>query len=101
MRKVRIAVTEISVSEQPLSDEDLALVSKEFETAPASAVIRWAVAEFGHSLALAASFEDIVLIDLATKVAARTSRSSSSTPRPTSPRRSPSSTTCGSATGST
>jgi phosphoadenosine phosphosulfate reductase len=67
-RNVRVAVTEISLSEQPLSDEDLALVSKEFEKAPASAVIRWAVGEFGHSLALAASFEDIVLIDLATKI---------------------------------
>jgi phosphoadenosine phosphosulfate reductase len=49
--------------------EDLARVSKEFETAPASAVIRWASKEFGDSLVLAASFEDIVLIDLATKVA--------------------------------
>jgi phosphoadenosine phosphosulfate reductase len=62
-------VTEISVSEQPMSTEELALVSAEFETAPASTVIRWAVKEFGESLVLAASFEDIVLIDLATKVA--------------------------------
>lgn len=52
-----------------MSAEDLALLSKEFETAPASSVIRWAVGEFGDSLALAASFEDIVLIDLATRVA--------------------------------
>jgi phosphoadenosine phosphosulfate reductase len=52
-----------------MSAEDLALASKEFETAPASAVIRWAAGEFGDSLVLAASFEDIVLIDLATKVA--------------------------------
>ena len=62
-------MTEISVSEQPLSAEDLALVSKEFENAPASTVIRWAAGAFGDSLVLAASFEDIVLIDLATKVA--------------------------------
>ena len=61
-------MTEISVSEQPVNSEDLALVSKEFETAPASTVIRWAAGEFGDSLVLAASFEDIVLIDLATKV---------------------------------
>jgi phosphoadenosine phosphosulfate reductase len=61
-------VTEISVSEQPMSTEDLALVSKEFETAPASTSIRWAAGEFGDSLVLAASFEDIVLIDLVTKV---------------------------------
>ena len=52
-----------------MTDEDLALVSTEFETAPASAVIRWAAEQFGDALALAASFEDIVLIDLATKVA--------------------------------
>jgi phosphoadenosine phosphosulfate reductase len=51
-----------------MSDEDLALVSKEFETAPASTSIRWAAGEFRESLVLAASFEDIVLIDLATKV---------------------------------
>src|SRR6202043_1991179 len=31
--------------------------------------IRWAVEEFGDGIVLAASFEDIVLIDLATKVA--------------------------------
>lgn len=62
-------MSEISVSEQSVSTEDLALVSKEFETAPASAVIRWAVGEFDDNLVLAASFEDIVLIDLATKVA--------------------------------
>ena len=48
--------------------EELAEVSEEFETAPASSVIRWAVEKFGESLVLAASFEDIVLIDLATKV---------------------------------
>lgn len=57
------------VSEQPMSTEDLALLSKEFEHSPASTVIRWATGAFGDSLVLAASFEDIVLIDLATKVA--------------------------------
>jgi phosphoadenosine phosphosulfate reductase len=62
-------VTEISVGEQSVDTEDLALVNKQFETAPASAVIRWAAEEFGDDLVLAASFEDIVLIDLATKVA--------------------------------
>jgi phosphoadenosine phosphosulfate reductase len=51
-----------------MSAEDLALISKQFETAPASSIIRWAVDLFGDSLVLAASFEDIVLIDLATKV---------------------------------
>ena len=48
--------------------EELAEVSEEFETAPPSSVIRWAAENFGESLVLAASFEDIVLVDLATKV---------------------------------
>jgi phosphoadenosine phosphosulfate reductase len=59
----------MDVADRKLSAEDLALVDKEFETAPASKVIRWAVEEFGDDLVLAASFEDIVLIDLATKIA--------------------------------
>ena len=65
-------MTEISVREQvqpTMSAEDLALVSKEFESAPVSSIIGWAVDLFGDSLVLAASFEDIVLIDLATRVA--------------------------------
>ncbi len=66
-------MTQISLKDerqQPaMSAEDLALVSKEFEGAPVSSIIGWAVDVFGDSLALAASFEDIVLIDLATKVA--------------------------------
>jgi phosphoadenosine phosphosulfate reductase len=49
--------------------EVLAVISDGFESAPASAAIRWAVDSFGGSLVLAASFEDIVLIDLVTKVA--------------------------------
>ena len=62
-------MAETHVSDQPVGEEDLAAISERFETAPASAVIRWAVETFGGSMALAASFEDIVLIDLATKVA--------------------------------
>ncbi len=62
-------MAETYVSEQRVGEEDLAAVSERFETDPASAVIRWAVETFGVSIALAASFEDIVLIDLATKVA--------------------------------
>jgi phosphoadenosine phosphosulfate reductase len=62
---VRI-VTDTNLSD--LSTQELALVSKGFETAPASAVIRWALDTFGGSVALAASFEDIVLIDLVTRV---------------------------------
>ncbi len=62
-------MAEINVSDQQWTPEDLAAVSQEFEAAPASAAIRWAVESFGDSLVLAASFEDIVLIDLVTKVA--------------------------------
>src|ERR1700722_17676163 len=51
------------------STDELALLNREFESAPAGKVIRWAVDTFGDELVLAASFEDIVLIDLATKVA--------------------------------
>jgi phosphoadenosine phosphosulfate reductase len=55
----------------PSNVEDLDTLSKQFETAPASKIIRWAIEQFGDSIVLAASFEDIVLIDLATKVAPR------------------------------
>ncbi len=62
-------MAETYVSDQPVGEEDLAAINERFETAPVSAVIRWAVETFGDSIALAASFEDIVLIDLTTKVA--------------------------------
>jgi phosphoadenosine phosphosulfate reductase len=58
-----------NVSDHSLGVEVLADLDREFETAPASAVVRWAVDTFGDALVLAASFEDIVLVDLATKVA--------------------------------
>ncbi len=60
-------MTETTVRDQQWTREALADVNEGFETAPASSVIRWAVDNFGHSLVLAASFEDIVLIDLTTK----------------------------------
>ena len=62
-------MTETYVSSQPMGAEDLAVINDGFESAPASAAIRWAVDTFGESLVLAASFEDIVLIDLVSKVA--------------------------------
>jgi phosphoadenosine phosphosulfate reductase len=52
-----------------LSTTELAGLNQDFETAPASKVIGWAVDTFGDELVLAASFEDVVLIDLATKIA--------------------------------
>jgi phosphoadenosine phosphosulfate reductase len=39
-----------------------------FRSAPASTVVKWALDRFGHSVVLAASFQDVVLIDLAVKV---------------------------------
>ena len=62
-------MAETYVSGEPLSAEELVIVSEGFESAPASSAIRWALDTFGDSLVLAASFEDIVLIDLVTKVA--------------------------------
>jgi phosphoadenosine phosphosulfate reductase len=64
-------VTETRVRDQLWTAEELAEVSEEFEGAPPSSVIRWAAENFGESLVLAASFEDIVLVDLATKVVPR------------------------------
>ena len=62
-------MAETYVSSHPMSADELAVISDGFESAPASAAIRWAVKTFGDSLVLAASFEDIVLIDLVTKAA--------------------------------
>ena len=51
-----------------LTDAELAAINDEFEGAPASKVIRWAVDTFAPHLAMTASMTDAVLIDLATKV---------------------------------
>jgi phosphoadenosine phosphosulfate reductase len=45
--------------------EELAEVDTRFEHAPPSKVLEWAVERFGDSLGVAASFQDLVLIDLA------------------------------------
>jgi phosphoadenosine phosphosulfate reductase len=45
-------------------DEQSAL----FETAPAGLVVAWAIDRFGPKLAISASFQDAVLIDIATSV---------------------------------
>lgn len=47
---------------------DLEAVSTSFESAPASKIVRWAVDHFGDDLCIAASFQDAVLIDVATRV---------------------------------
>ena len=62
-------MTESTVAATTLTSQELEAVNREFETAPAGKVVRWAVDTFGDELVLAASFEDVVLIDLATTVA--------------------------------
>ena len=49
-------------------EEELRQVDARLSTAPAGKAIEWAVAEFGRDLVLAASFQDVALIDLAVKV---------------------------------
>jgi phosphoadenosine phosphosulfate reductase len=51
-----------------LLEDELAELSRSFENAPASRVIRWAVDRFSPHLSLLASMTDAVLIDLAVKV---------------------------------
>ena len=60
-------MAESKIAGDTLSADELTSLNADFETAPASTVIRWAVDTFGADLVLAASFEDVVLIDLATK----------------------------------
>lgn len=50
------------------TDLDLAALSLQLEDRPASEVVAWAVERFGDDLVLAASFQDCVLIDIATAV---------------------------------
>jgi phosphoadenosine phosphosulfate reductase len=45
--------------------EELAERSAQFETAPAGKVVAWSIERFGTSMVVAASFQDIVLVDLA------------------------------------
>ncbi|MGH9120877.1 MAG: phosphoadenosine phosphosulfate reductase family protein, partial [Acidimicrobiales bacterium] len=52
----------------PAGQDEWASVSAELETASASKIISWACARFGGNVALASSFQDCVLIDLAVGV---------------------------------
>ncbi len=47
---------------------ELSLLSEDFESAPASKIVGWAIDTFGDSLVVAASFEDIVLVDMAARI---------------------------------
>jgi phosphoadenosine phosphosulfate reductase len=51
-----------------LHDEELAQLNRDFESWSAPKIIEWAVENFSPHLSLAASMQDAVLIDLATKV---------------------------------
>ena len=64
-------MTESTLADNRPSIEELADLSRDFESAPAGKVIAWATETFGDALVLAASFEDVVLIDLATKASPR------------------------------
>lgn len=61
-----MSLTNLSAPE--LSDADLADLSTQFESWPASRIIEWAVDSFAPHLALTASMTDAVLIDLAVRV---------------------------------
>lgn len=50
------------------TDAELLEINTEFESAPASHIIRWAVDNFSPHLCLTASMNDALLIDLAVKV---------------------------------
>lgn len=50
------------------SKEELASISAGFESAPASKIVRWAVETFDEALCITASFQDAVLVDLATRM---------------------------------
>lgn len=59
------------VGADPVDEAELAALAARFESRPATAIIRWAAERFGDGLVLSASFQDCVLIDLATRVAPR------------------------------
>jgi phosphoadenosine phosphosulfate reductase len=63
-----MASTVMSTTTTDFSDAALAELNREFEHAPAQAIIEWAVEAFHPHLSLAASMTDAVLVDLAVKV---------------------------------
>lgn len=62
-------MTDTTIPDSPGDlEEELAQADARLAHAPASKVVEWATGRFGPELVLAASFQDIVLIDLAVKV---------------------------------
>jgi phosphoadenosine phosphosulfate reductase len=65
-----MSLLESTAISRPLVDVDLgelAAVSAELESKPASAAIKWAWERYGAGMVLAASFQDCVLIDVAVR----------------------------------
>jgi phosphoadenosine phosphosulfate reductase len=61
-------MTDLLAPRLDISDDELAVLNGSFESAPASAVVRWAVDTFHPYLCMTASMTDAVLIDIAVKV---------------------------------
>ena len=57
-----------TLAAKTFSEQELADLSQEFETADATEIIQWAVDHFAPHLALTASMTDAVLIDLAAQI---------------------------------
>src|SRR5205814_2610914 len=69
-RRVRRGLIDMAMTlpRSELSPSEMASLNEQFESAPASDIIRWAVDTFHPHLALTASMTDAVLIDLAVTV---------------------------------
>jgi phosphoadenosine phosphosulfate reductase len=61
-------MTDLLAPRLDISDDELSVLNGSFESAPASAVVRWAVDTFHPYLCMTASMTDAVLIDIAVKV---------------------------------
>ena len=66
-RIVNVSIVDSSLELAQLREE-LDERSAAFESAPAGLVVAWAVERFGSKLAIACSFQEAVLIDIAVKV---------------------------------
>jgi phosphoadenosine phosphosulfate reductase len=58
----------VTLTAAAFTDDDLAEISRSFEGASAAEIVTWAAENFGDDLAVAASMEDAVLIDVASTV---------------------------------
>src|SRR5580704_7342735 len=66
-RVVKVSIV-ASKSELTQLCEEMEEQASAFESAPAGLIVAWAVERFGPNLAMAASFQDAVLIDIAVNV---------------------------------